>query len=130
MFYYANLIELVLKVDRNLKPILDDFIELIDANPLIFKRNKKEKIFAKNIPENLRHLIPILKKWCIADDEREQLLEEANEKQKAKLLMTVNPSMSGIDEFLDSFVDGPLNYEAILLGNLAKLISELQIAKT
>jgi hypothetical protein len=131
VFYYANVIHLVLNVHRNIIPIFDDLINLIDNNSLIFAKNKREKIFAKNIPENLRQLIPLLKKWCIADDsEREQLMEETSEKQKLKLLTVVNPYITGINEFLDSFGDEPLSHEAILLGNLAELVSELQITNS
>ena len=67
----------------------------------------------------------------IQDDcEREQLMEETSQKQKVKLLNTVNPLMNTINQFLDSFGDEPLSHEAILLGNLAELISELQIASS
>ena len=54
-------------------------------------------------------------------------MEETSEKQKKKLVKTVWPYMVGINEFLDSFGDEPLSHEAILLGNLAELISELQV---
>ncbi|HEY8784220.1 MAG TPA: hypothetical protein VIM16_21510 [Mucilaginibacter sp.] len=54
-------------------------------------------------------------------------MEETSEKQKKKLIKTVYPYMIEINEFLDSLGDEPLGHEAILLGNLAELVSELQI---
>ena len=76
---------MALASDRNLVSILDDFIDLVNKNGEIFRKEIRERIFKKNIPENLRHLIPLLKKWSIPDDsEREQLMEETKEKQKKK----------------------------------------------
>ena len=43
VFYYENLIEIILNADRNLIPILDDLIELIDSNPIIFEKKQKGK---------------------------------------------------------------------------------------
>ena len=128
VFYYQNWINIVLNPSRNLIAILDYTIDLIGNNSLIFSKNNKERIYKKNIPENLRPLVPLLKKWSIPDDsEREQLMEETSEKQERNLVKKVNPYMPKINAFLDSFGDEALSHEAILLGNLAELISELQI---
>jgi hypothetical protein len=128
VFFYENAVQLALASDRNLVSILDDFIDLVNKNGEIFRKEIRERIFKKNIPENLRLLIPLLKKWSIPDDsEREQLMEETNEKQKKKIVKTVEPHMVEINKFLDSFGDDALSHEAILLGNLAELVSELQI---
>jgi hypothetical protein len=128
VFYYCNIVYLALSSSRDLIPILDYTINLIDSNPLIFPNHIRERIFKKNIPENLRPLIPLLKKWSIPDDsEREQLMEETSEKQKKKIVKTVWPYMVEINKFLDSFGDEALSHEAMLLGNLAELVSELQI---
>jgi hypothetical protein len=128
IFVYGNQISIAVTPIRNFKSILEEFIDLIENNPSIFIKNTKENIFKKNIPENLRPLVPLLKKWCILDDnEREQLVEETSQKQKQKLVKTVWPYMVEINSFLDSFGDEPLSHEAILMGNLAELVSELQI---
>ena len=128
VFFYQNVIELFLNAERNLIPILDDLIHLINSNHSLFESRQKEKIFKKNIPQDLRFLVPFLKKWSISDDnEREQLMEETSEKQKKKLVKTVWPYLVQINDFLDSFGDEPLSHEAILFGNLAELVSELQI---
>jgi hypothetical protein len=119
---------LTLHSDRNIIEILNNVIDVIENNCNIFRKDTKERIFKKNIPENLKPLIPLLKKWSIPDDsEREQLMEETSEKQKKKIVKTVGPYMVEINKFLDSFGDDALSHEAILLGNLAELVSELQI---
>jgi hypothetical protein len=122
-------IGLSLDSNRNIIPIIDDIIELISSNEKIFKKTIKLDIKSKNIPENLRPLFPLLKKWSIGDDvDREQLIEETGENQKKKLVSTVYPFMKEINEYLDSFRDEPLTEEAMLIGNLAELVSELKIA--
>ena len=54
-------------------------------------------------------------------------MEETTEKQKKKIVNKVYPYMTEINEFLNSFGDNPLSHEAILIGNLAELVSEIQI---
>jgi hypothetical protein len=121
-------VSLVLNSQRNLIISINDSIDIINSHLSIFYKTKIERIFKKNIPENLRPLIPLLKKWTIPDDsEREQLMEETTEKQKKKIVNKVYPYMTEINEFLNSFGDNPLSHEAILIGNLAELVSEIQI---
>lgn len=128
VFFCTGEIHLALSFEQNIVPIIEYTIDLINSNPLIFYKVKDERIFKKSMPENLRALVPLLKKWSIPDDsEREQLMEETSEKQKKNLVKRVYPFMSEINRFLDSFGDEPLSHEAILLGNLAELVSELQI---
>jgi hypothetical protein len=127
IFIYKNCLSIALDSTRDIVPILNDIINSINNNDILVKDTRK-KILSKNIPDNLKHLIPLLKKWCIADDGfREQLIEETGEKQKRKLIKTIEPYLREINEFLDSFQDNPLSDEAILLGNLAEFISELQV---
>jgi hypothetical protein len=131
VFFLRGAIYLALNYQRDLISTLDRTIDLINTSPLIFYKIENEKIFKRNIPEDLRPLIPLLKKWCVADDsEREQLMEETSARQKANLINAVYPHMVSINKFLDSFGDEPLSHEAILLGNLAELTSELQITNS
>jgi hypothetical protein len=126
VFIYSNVIYLAISPTRNLIPIVDYVIDLINDNSSIFQKSRNERIYARNIPERLRHLIPLMKKWSVGDDsEREQMIEETGEKQKKKLIKLVYPFMIEINEFLDSFGDEALSNEAVLLGNLAELVSEL-----
>ncbi len=117
----------VLRSGRNLSLIVNDAISLIKNNTNIFKRISK-KILSKNVPENLRILLPLMKKWSISDDaERDRMIKKTGERQKKSLISTVEPLIEEINVFLDSFDDRPLNEEAMLLGNLAELVSELKV---
>jgi hypothetical protein len=128
IFFYNNYISFALNPKRNLIQILDDTIDLISFHNKVFEKESKSIILEKNIPNNLRPLFPLLKKWSVSDDgEREQLIEETSKRQKKKLISTVEPLMKEINVFLDSFKNEPLNEEAILLGNLAELVSELKL---
>jgi hypothetical protein len=125
IFFYNNYISFALNPTRNLIQILDDMIDLVSSHVRVF--TKTNIISSKNLPDNLRLLLPLMKKWGITDDvEREQLIEKTGEKQKKKLISAVDPLMKEINEFLDSFKEQPLSEEAMLLGNLAELVSELK----
>jgi len=126
IFIYQNCICLALSSTRNVVTAIDMLIGLIDKYDTLFKKDVKTKIFRKNIPANLHPLIPLIKKWSVSDDnDREQLVDEATEKEKKRLVKTVAPYTPEINKFLDSFGDGVLSDEAILFGNLAELVSEL-----
>ena len=85
-------------------------------------------ISSENIPLNLRGLVPLLNKWSVSDDnEREKLLAKTTNQQKIDLIATVYPLMDDINKFLDSFEDKPPTDEAIRIGDLAQLVSELKI---
>jgi len=127
IFIYRNWVQFSLNSNRNIAEDIDQIVDLV-TNDLLFKRKTNQKILSRNIPENLRHLIPLIKKWSVPDDsEREQLIEESTDKQKNKLISSVDPYMEDINQFLDSFGSAALSDEAIFLGNLAELISELKV---
>jgi hypothetical protein len=128
IYFHRNRIIFVLSSYRELIPIINEYIDIIKKNDSIFKKHNKNIIFKKNIPDVLRQLTPLLKKWAIADDgERDKLIEEATQQQKKQLIKKVEPLFNEINCFLESFNDRPLSYEAILLGNLAELVSELLV---
>ena len=128
IFILGYQITLALNPNRDLVSIIDEIVDLLNENPAIFANTQKQRIFKQNIPDSLKHFIPLLKKWSLADDiEREQLLEESTESQKKKLIQSVQPHFKEINIFLDSFKDNNLSYEATLFGNLAELVSELMI---
>lgn len=125
----ANGLFLIQRNNRSIIPKLTDAVELINNSKNIFKQSLKKSIFAKKVPESLKNLLPLTRKWSISDDsEREELVEKADDKEKQELIKLVAPLLNQIDEFLESFKDQPLPEEAILLGNLAELVSELKIA--
>lgn len=128
VFLYRNYVFFCLTVQRNLVAILDDIIDLINANENIFERETIRNISSKRIPENLKLLIPFLKKYSVSDDtDRGQLIEEMDGKEKLKLINSVQPFFDEIRIYLDSFKEIPLSEEAMLIGELAELVSELKI---
>jgi len=128
VFIYANKFCMALRADRDLIPVLDDITGLIAAFPVIFKKEVKQKIEPENIPDNLQPLLPWLKKFAISDDaERQELSEKTGKKKKLELMKAVAPLMPEINRFLDSFKKEPMPEEAMLIGNLAELVSEWQV---
>jgi len=128
VFFYNNGISFSLKKERDVVSILNDIIDLINANKNIFKRETKRRILSARVPENLKPLIPLLKKYAVSDDsDREQLKERMTGKEKQKLINTVRPFFNEINAYLDSFKDNPLSEEAMSIGDLAELVSELEI---
>jgi hypothetical protein len=130
VFVYNNCVFFCVTAQRDFALILDDIIDLINANEKIFKRETKRNISSKKIPDNLKPLVPLLKKYSISDDsDREQLIDGMGEKEKLKLFNSVQPFFEEINIYLDSFKDMPLSEEAMLIGELAELVSELKIQK-
>jgi hypothetical protein len=128
-FVYDNHVYFALHFGRNILAALEDIITLFECNEEIFRRERTPpRISKKNIPEKLWPLVPLLKKWAISDDsEREERKEIMGKAAKRKLLNAVTPLMPEINGYLDSFGDRPFSEEAILIGNLAELVSELQL---
>lgn len=72
-----------------------------------------------------------MKKYSIPDDsEREQLIEGIKKKQIKQLIESVDPYMSDINNYLNSFKEQPLSEEATLMRNLAELVTELKVNTT
>jgi len=130
IYIYGNGIYFALNADRNINTAIDIIIDIVSDSKIFKKETLKKKIVAENIPDLLKTLIPLLKKWSLSDDsEREQLIEKTTKREKKKLIEEVGPYMKEINEFLESFEDKPLSEEAIMIGNLAELVSELEIEK-
>jgi len=128
VFVYNNYVYFYLTAQRDLVPILDDMVDLINTNEKIFRRESKKNISSKGIPENLKQLIPFLKKYSISDDaDRTNLIEEMDRSEKLKLINSVQPLFDEIRIYLDSFNKMALSEEAILIEELAELVSELKL---
>jgi len=128
VFVYRNALHFALNTNRNLVSIIDDIIELLNANSKIFKRTIRTVISKDNLPEMFWPLVPLLKKYSVSDDsERDELVEGMKKVQIKKIIESVEPYMNDINMYLDSFKEKPLNEEAMLLGNLAELVTELKI---
>jgi len=125
-FFYNNGISFVLDLSRDVKAMLDEIIEIINRHPLVFATKSKSSISKKNIPEKLRPLFPYLSKYAVSDDSiRSELVDGMSAKKKKELIDAVKPLFSDINSHINSFGDTPLTEEAMLIGNLAELVSEL-----
>lgn len=128
VFVYRNAVLFALNTNRNLISILDDIIELFNANNIIFKRNIRKAVSKNNLPEMFWPLVPLLKKYSVSDDsEREQVVEGLKKVEIRKIIESVDPYMNEINIYLNSYKEKPLNEEATLLGNLAELVTELKL---
>jgi hypothetical protein len=125
-YFYRNGMRFVLSPERDIKAVLDSLIDLIDKHRIVFSAKSKTSISRKNLPENLRLLFPFLKKYAIADDtKRSLLIESISTKEKEELVNIVSPLFHDINSYLSSFEGRTLSEEAILVGNLAELVTEL-----
>jgi hypothetical protein len=125
-YFYNNGIRLQVNPDRDIKAIIDRMIDLISQHEDVFREKYTRSILEKNVPDNLRDLIPYLQKYAISDDcERSQLIDTLSDKEKNELISAVTPLFEQISGYLDSFADRPLTEEAALIGNLAEFVQEL-----
>jgi hypothetical protein len=91
-------------------------------------RNKYQGVDLDVLPSNFKVLIPFIRKWGVTDDlERSELLEKASRKTLERLVRSVSPHLSLIDEYLSSFGKEPLSEAAIALGALAECTVEAQL---
>jgi hypothetical protein len=80
------------------------------------------------LPSKFKVLIPFIRKWGVTDDEeRSELLEKASRATLERLVKSVTPHLSSIDEYLDSFGTEALSEAAIALGALAECTLEAQL---
>ncbi len=77
------------------------------------------------LPVQFHPLIPLIKKWAIADDaDREDFLETLSRSDLQSFASEVEPYLSSIDCYLDSFRSQPPPEEAVALGRLAECAVE------
>ena len=125
LFVYKNALQLVISQQRALIPEIDILIQLKSK---IEQPEVESEIDISKVPEDLQDLIPFLKEWAISDDlERDEKINRSSKKKLMKVTNAVNSKMSIINNYLDSFEEEPLTYEAILIGNLAELVTEITL---
>lgn len=102
------------------RKLLDVLIELVRRSPAPPKtipdlsRSGDGHAFEVNkLPPSLHHLVPLIQKWSIGDDERRtEMIDRAPTKELEHLLGAVKPHLNHIDAFVDSFDDKPHPSEA------------------
>lgn len=86
----------------------------------------RSKFNLNKLPDEFHALIPLIEKWAIQDDVlREEKLAKTSAKVKEKVYRTVSPMFDKINEYLDSFGDGALPEEAVLLSAFAETVDEM-----
>ena len=81
-----------------------------------------------DLPDNLKKLIPLMKRWAISDDsDRADRIKKASSATLTRLLQAVSPDFDAINHYLDAFGNKPLPEHAILLGALAEYATEAQL---
>lgn len=129
MILCRNSANLALKEPSRILPAIDILLEMLPVIEENFP-DKPDDIDANAIPEELRDLIPVLKKWAISDDqEREEKVDKAAKATLTRLVNRVAPKLDAINRYLDSFGDEPLSEEATMFASLAELVCELQLRK-
>ena len=72
------------------------------------ERVDKEMVLdANEVPESLRHLVPLAEKWGIGDDvERGEFMDSATRQELDELEKYVGPKMQEIGDWLSSYPEG------------------------
>lgn len=72
-----------------------------------------QRLNPEQVPEDLRHLVPLAEKWGIGDDaDRSAKVESATPAERSELRAAITPVSSSITTWLDSFGKGPMSDEA------------------
>lgn len=106
---------------------IDRMIDL--ANQI---ETREEELDLRVPPLRFNPLIPLTKKWAVGDDlEREDLLARSSRAELRALVEKVEPYLTSIDSYLDSFGDRPPSAEAAaVLGKLAECAVEAKLYLT
>lgn len=72
-----------------------------------------QRLNPEQVPEDLRHLVPLAEKWGIGDDvDRNAKVERATPEERSELRAAITPVASRITTWLDSFGQGAMSDEA------------------
>jgi len=105
------------------KPTVERVSSLIDRLADLINRHEitQEELDLNVLPPQFHPLIPLIKKWAIADDlDRENFLEKFTKAVLKRFVAEAEPYLRPIDSYLDSFGDRPLSEQACALGRLAE----------
>lgn len=129
LFVYRNGIHLLIRNTRELLPVII-FLQKVKRTIEYHFPDVDETIDISKFPAEFKNLLHVIKEWAIADDtKREEKIKRSSQIKIQKVIDAVSPKMNSINNYLNSFKDEPISYEASLLGNLAELITELSLIK-
>lgn len=132
---FSNGANLIFLPSRDISNTILALCRLADKLPRPQKNLKKGTYLVDELvldpiklPEDLRYLVPLIRKWSVGDDEeRVRLVKNKSKKDKIDLVSKVSPYFKRINSYLDSFNDKPVSEEAILLGYLAEVAAEVKL---
>ena len=119
---YANGISAYLRPrpQQPLIEILQLLANLADQLPA----DEKRPLPLRELPDQFRPLIPLIRKWGIGDDaDRTERLAQASRRQLQALVRRVSPLFESINAYLDTFDDN-VPEAAAALGSLAEAAAE------
>ena len=80
-----------------------------------------------NVPEDLRHLVPLAERWGIGDDvDRNAAVDRATPAERAELERAIAPSDARITAWLDSFRQQPMTDEAAAFMYMQLALEEMR----
>jgi len=80
-----------------------------------------------NVPEDLRHLVPLAERWGIGDDvDRNAAVDRATAAERAELERALAPSDARITAWLDSFRQQPMTDEAAAFMYMQLALEEMR----
>ena len=83
----------------------------------------------ENVPEDLRHLVPLAEKWGIGDDvERAEFIDRASAGDRRALVQAITPHQSRVTAWLDSFGTDPMSDEAAAFMYMQLAVEEMRAA--
>jgi len=117
--------QIALYLKRNEIKVVLEAITIFSKFVCSLPEGKDEAIDFENLPKEFHALIPLIKRWGIADDdERNEVLSKASSSTINRLVQKVTPYFDAINHYLNSFTDVPLPEHAVALRSLAECVSE------
>ena len=123
--FYGTSVSAILRPgpQRHVSEVLPGLGRLADGLP----QHREEALSFADLPEPFHPLIPLIKRWGIADDDaRSERMGKASRKQLQALVKRLSPFFGPINDYLDSFGDR-VPESAAALGALAEAASEARL---
>ena len=85
------------------------------------------RLNVNNVPEDLRHLVPLAERWGIGDDvDRNAAVDRATAADRSALEGAIAPSDARITAWLDSFRQQPMTEEAAAFMYMQLALEEMR----
>lgn len=107
----------------------NEAVSMTDKELLQECKDDMELLKLENVPDNLKDIFPLAKKWGIGDDAfRDDLTTAASEAEKSELISALNGKLVYINQWLDSFSgEKIMTNEAAAFMYLAEAVDEMDL---